>query len=367
MLKRHLFLLILVTITCARADLLQFEGPLPPDVDKPAMNAEYFRLYRLLAARQRPDMHPVHIVYLTGKESATREYGLPEWGGGGAIGSDLIVIPTAAKPFLDLGFAQITRHELVHIVLNRAYPSCGIPRWFHEGAAMTLSGELSFEENVIVSKAIFSGRLQPLSSIDSVNAFGRNRADLAYCQSHLSVLFLIDQYGIEVLSQILASARKTGSFWQGVNAVLSITPQEFEQAVRAYITSRYRLVFLIADYPTFWVVIVLLFLAASVVAIVRKRRKLDLMERLEQQDATGGQAPGKPGDTGVSEPKHFSPAPRGPFADEKPGDGNFGPEVGDDDDDYVLGDGIELEDDDEDDDADDWPPEKNDRPPQGGS
>jgi hypothetical protein len=316
-------------------------------------------------------MHPVRIVYLTGKESAAREYGLPEWGGGGAIGSDLIVIPTAAKPFLDLGFAQITRHELVHIVLNRACPSCGIPRWFHEGAAMTLSGELSFEENAIVSRAIFSGRLQPLSSIDSVNAFGRNRADLAYCQSHLSVLFLIDQYGMDVLREILVSARKTGSFWQGMNAVLSITPQEFDQAVRAYITSRYRLVFLFADYPTFWVAIVLLFLVASAVAIVRKRRKLRLMERLEQQGAATGQAPGEPDDPGVGELKHFSPAHPEPFANKKPADETFGPDVGDnewdgddydeDDDDYVLGDGIELEDDDEDEDF-----RRPDDPPDGG-
>lgn len=353
-LDKILNFIVLISFVGIRADQIQFDGPVPPDVDKAAMTAEYYRLYKVLAPRQRPDVHPVRIVYLAGKESATRDYGLPEWGGGGAIGRDLIVIPTAARPFLDLSFGQITRHELVHIVLNRAYPSCAIPRWFHEGVAMTLSGELSFEENVIVSRAIFTNSLLPLLSIDSVNGFGRSRADLAYCQSHLSVLFLIDQYSIGVLCEILVSARKTSGFWQGVNAVLSITPQEFEQAARAYVTTRYKLVFLISDYPAFWVAIVFLFLVASGVAIVRKRRKLGSMERAEQEEAESGL---RRGDAPAPAPPHAEADAEMPAGGDKSGNnvgggGNYDEyedvEFDEDDDDGILGDGIELEDDDDD-------------------
>jgi Peptidase MA superfamily len=333
---------VFVINLCA-ADQLQFEGPAPPDVDKSAMTAEYYRLYRALAPRQRPDNRPVRIVYLKPKESAVQEYGLPEWGGGGAIGRDLIVVPTAARPFLDQSLAQVTRHELVHIVLNRAYPSCAVPRWFHEGVAMTLSGELSLEENVIVSRAIFTNSLLALSSIDSVNAFGRNRADLAYSQSHLAVLFLIDQYGLDVLSDVLISARKTGAFWKGIDAILSLTPQEFELAAREYVTARYKLVFLFADYPAFWVAIVLLFLVASGVAFVRKRKSLDAMERAEQLEADGP-GPGETTDGGPIAPTAPQP-PTEQSEESRLADDN---ESWDDDgdDDYVLGDDIELEDDD---------------------
>jgi len=69
-------------------------------------------------------------------------------GGGGAIGRDLIVVPIDFKPFLEQSFFQITVHELVHIVLGRGYPGLAIPRWFHEGVAMTLAGELTLQENV---------------------------------------------------------------------------------------------------------------------------------------------------------------------------------------------------------------------------
>jgi len=344
-LKKTFFVILIIFLAGVHAQLLQFEGILPPDVDKSAMTAEYFRLYRVLAPRQRPDARPLRIVYLSPKESAVREYGLPEWGGGGALGRDLIVVPTAAKPFLDQSFAQITRHELAHIVLNRAYPNVAVPRWFHEGVAMTLSGELSLPENVIVSEAIFANRLMALSSIDSVNSFGRNRADLAYCQSHLSLLFLIDQYGIDVVAEILSSAKKTGSFWQGVNAVLSITPQEFETLVQSSITTRYRLVFLIADYPAFWVGIVFLFLVASLVTVIRKRKALDSMERQEQAD-----------DALESSPKHSAEIPGNGSEDEWLDEDEY-----DDEDEYMLRDGIELEDDDEDDDL--RPPEEPDKVP----
>jgi hypothetical protein len=213
-----------------------------------------------------------------------------------------------------------------------------------------------------VSEAIFANRLMPLSSIDSVNGFGKNRADLAYSQSHLSLLFLIDQYGIDVVNEILASAKKTGSFWLGVNAVLSITPREFEQLARSYITTRYRLVFLIADYPAFWVGIVFLFLVASLVAVIRKRKGMDRMESDEnagdgREASDGLQAP--PQSTAAaaaSREKEVSGAPLADgFEDE---DEEYG-EFDEDDDDYILGDGIELED--EEDDEDFRPPEKDDR------
>ncbi len=340
----------------APAEQLHFEGIIPADVDKTAMTAEYYRIYRIVAPRQRPDPSPLRVVYYTDNAGENFDHALPEWGGGGTIGGSLIVVPTTVKPFLEQSFAQITRHELVHAVLARAYPGLYIPRWFHEGAAMTLSGELSFQENVIVSKAIFTNSLMPLSSIDSVNGFGRNRADLAYSQSHLAVLFLIEQYGIEVLSDILYSARKTGSFWQGVQAVLSLAPSEFELLARKDITSRYQLVFVFADYYAFWVVVVFLFLVAFGVTVVRKQKKMALMEQEEKDDAIRIPAtmplviapPAPLPEPNVQPDEQIDISDETYAGEEETDDGYYGDE--DEDDDYILADGVELEDEEENDD-----------------
>jgi hypothetical protein len=360
---QNLFVLFLIIITSlAAADQLQFEGIIPPGVDKGVMTAEYFRIYRAVAPRQRPDPRPLRIVYYSEKSEENFDNVLPEWGGGGAIGSSLIVVPTAFKPFLDQSFSQVTRHELVHAVLNRAYPSVDIPRWFHEGVAMTLSGELGFQENVVVSKAIFTGRLMQLSSIDSVNNFGRNRADLAYSQSHLAVLFLIDQYGMDVIQEILILARKTGSFWGGLHAALSLTPYEFEGLYRKDISSRFQLAFVFADYYAFWIAIVALFLVAFGVTIVRRRKKLAQMEKEENEDenpapmASPTEIPAP--STADVPPVHLKESGTRPDEQIDIGEERYPDEDEEDDeyydknndDDYILSDGVELENEEEDED-----------------
>ena len=64
-----------------------------------------------------------------------------------------------------------------------------IPRWFHEGMAMALSGEIDSDAPVTLSKAVLSRKLLPLDSIKYVNRFKRDKAHLAYCQSHFAVQF----------------------------------------------------------------------------------------------------------------------------------------------------------------------------------
>jgi hypothetical protein len=343
--KKKVLLLITALAISSVANQLQFEGILPAGVDKTSMTAEYFRIYRAVAPQQRPDPRPLRIVYYSKKSDENFDNVLPEWGGGGAIGGNLIVVPTAFKPFLEQSFSQVTRHELVHAVLARAYPDLSLPRWFHEGVAMILSGELGFQENLVVSKAIFTGSLMPLSSIDSVNGFGRNRADLAYCQGRLAVLFLIDHYGMDVIPELLTAAKKRGSFYGGLFDILSISPEEFEALTRKDLTSRFSMMFMFADTYAFWAGIALLFLVAGGVSIVRKRKKLAHMEAEENE--SGEVTPVGP----LQETA--GPIASPPFTEESSPQADeqtamIGKECPDkdDDDDYVLSDEIELEDND---------------------
>jgi hypothetical protein len=278
-----LFLLIALSVF-VQADQLDCEGIIPVDVDKSAMTAEYYRLWHILAPHKRPASQPVRIVFTVEKDAGSKQFGLPEWGEGGAIGRDLIVVPTAFKPFLDQSFAQITRHELAHIVLARAYPSTSLPRWLHEGIAMTLSGEMSMQQHVVISKAIFTNSIMPLSSIDSVNGFFRGRADIAYCESQLAVVFLIEHYGMDVLEELCVSSQKSGGFSAGLYATLGLTQREFEAMLQSSINERYRFVFLITDYYAFWIAVVILFIIAFFVAHSRKRKRMQEAEASEQKE-----------------------------------------------------------------------------------
>jgi len=301
-------LLFLVAAAFAVFGQLRFEGRLPPEVNCLSIAAEYTRIYRKVAPLQRPDRSPLTIVYYAKTDTAAKKYALPEWGGGGTIGGNLIVIPTDFKPFLQQNFSQITVHELVHATLYRAYPGLPIPRWFHEGLAMMLSGELSFEENTVISKAVFFNRLMPLSSIDSVNNFSRARADLAYSESHIALLFLVDQYGMDIVSDCLIAARKKHDFWLGVYDVVGLTPREFEELSQKYIASKYKLLFVFTDTYAWWVCIVLLFIAGFIVTVRRNRKRLAAMEEKELREqqaaeaAAAAQEMGNPTDTAQNVP-----------------------------------------------------------------
>ncbi len=281
--------IVMLGIFPARAQLV-LQGSVPAGVSASSLTSEYYRIYRIVAPDKRPVKSPLRIIYYTKSHEHGTGFVLPEWGGGGAIGDSLIIIPVDFKPFLEQSFPQITVHELVHIVLARAYPGVSIPRWFHEGAAMLLSGELSWEENATVSKAIFFGRLMPLASIDSVNGFARGRADLAYSQGHLAALFLVDRYGMESLQRILSAARRSRNFQAGILEATGLTLREFEEMAGNYITSKYRLVFFVTDSYIWWAFIVVLFIAGYVATVKRNRKRAAAMEEAERLEMERSQA-----------------------------------------------------------------------------
>ncbi len=283
--KQYRFLncliVVLISFTLTSANIT-IQGFTPQKIDKATIQYEYKRIYKMLAPHSRTDTSSLIVSYYSKATRAQVAYSLPEWGGGGAIGSDTIVVSIDKKPFLEHSPYQVTVHELVHIVINRHCKDVAIPRWFHEGLAMTLSGEASERENIVVSKAIFSGSLMPLGSIDSVNRFGRFRAELAYCQSRQAMLYLIDTYGIEAMAEILDAVNRTDSFWQGFYEVLQLSEKELGIYYRKFILQHHGRYFWLVDQYLVWVGILFLFLSAYVITVIRIRKKRQLMAEEDQ-------------------------------------------------------------------------------------
>jgi len=172
-------------------------------------------------------------------------------------------------------------HELVHIVLARGYGRIHIPRWFHEGMAMTLSGELSSEEQVALSKAIFTNHLLSLDTIENLNRFDRAQADLGYAISHFTVQFLIEIYGLDALPELLHASEHTRSFDNALTETVGLNQKELQQLVNTRMIARFKYLFLTSDGYLAWVGIVLLAVVAFVTIKLRNRKKRRLMEEAE--------------------------------------------------------------------------------------
>lgn len=204
---------------------------------------------------------------------------LPEWGGGGALGQDSIIIPIdKVYAFYPEDYYHIALHELVHIALARAYQNIRIPRWFHEGMAMTLSGELSFDESVLLSRAIATRSLVSLDSIEYVNQFGKSRAQIAYSESHFAIQYMTKLYGYDMIPELLDSAKQVRKFDTACVKVFGLTVKEFDAIVKNEMTAKYRYAFLFSDYSLFWLFVVLLAAIGFVLTMIRNHKRCRALE-----------------------------------------------------------------------------------------
>jgi hypothetical protein len=289
---------------CAAASaLISLQGNTPSDVNAEYLETQYNRIEQTLAPSHPPSTAPLAIIFYTRSTRPALARRLPEWGGGGALGPDTIIVPLDVPFALDRSITQVAEHEIVHAVLARAYPKLDIPRWFHEGCAMLLSGEVSLDEQTALSYAVLAGRLPRLAAIDQVNSFDQSSARLAYSLSHACALFIVESYGYEGLRAVLARSERAGNFQVGLKAALGLDEPEFEALAYASIHKRYGLAFILGDLAYVWLIILALAVAAFVVTRVRNRRKKRAMAAQEERErlmamaareAQGGDGEGVP-------------------------------------------------------------------------
>jgi hypothetical protein len=273
---------VLVAVPALAGTLFDLQGRVPPEVTPEFLKSNYERIWKAVAPDTAVDTSAIVIIYYSKSDGRKLGVRLPEWGGGGAIGRDTVIVPIDRFPLADMDIGRVTVHELVHIALERAYGRLRLPRWLHEGLAMTLSGELSFEEQVALSRAILTKRLLPLDSIERVNRFDRFGAALAYSQSHLAAAYMIDKYGIDGVSELLGSVRSLGRFDTALEEGFGFGQQEFDRMVQAFIIDHYRFLFFLGDSWLFWTAGALLAVAGFIAVKVRNRKRKKQMEEEEK-------------------------------------------------------------------------------------
>jgi len=280
--------LFVVFILSVSADSIELhvKGIIPVNLDTLYLVRQYHRIERTIYPIGPASGEPLTILFYNASQQRKTGIFLPEWGGGGALGKDSIVIPIdRPSAFYRSNMQRIILHEMVHIALNRAWGTLRIPRWFHEGVAMTLSGELQFEEQIILSRAIITRSLIPLDSMEYLNRFSHRRAQIAYSQCHFAVQFLLTTYGSDLIPELLAESRTTRRFENACVKVFGLNNKELDSLLAKELTSRYRFAFIVADYSFFWIGILLLAVVAFIVTRFRNRQKRMRMELEESVEA----------------------------------------------------------------------------------
>jgi hypothetical protein len=284
--NKYLILLIVLIISVfAGHSELVLQGQIPSGIKKDLLEKEYSRIRKCIQPNWISDTSDISIIYYTQRDQRKLGVRLPEWGGGGAIGNDTIIVPVdKAYAFFSGDYFRITLHELVHIAINRAYGYIRVPRWFHEGMAMQLSGDINFDESIMLSRAIITKQLMSFDSIEIVNRFTSVQAQIAYSQSHYALQYMTRLYGYEILPELLDSAKNIRSFDSACVKVFGLTTKEFERIVTNDLIKRYKLIFIFSDFSLLWVGIFVLAILAFVMTQRRNQKRLQKMEKEESEE-----------------------------------------------------------------------------------
>lgn len=118
---------------------------------------------------------------------------------------------------------QVLDHEIVHILLGRAFAHRPVPRWLQEGVAQVVSGEYTLEKIDMLG-----GIATPIPITSLTRGFPSDpvQANIAYAESASFVAFLFRNFGVESL-QILIDKMSSGMPFQ--DAIVFATGKHIEE------------------------------------------------------------------------------------------------------------------------------------------
>jgi hypothetical protein len=98
----------------------------------------------------------VHVTLIS--EDDPRAGNMPAWFVGLASGvSDIIIFPDRVLSYPYDSLESVMRHEIVHVALNARAGGHPLPRWFHEGAAVSIESGWGVGDRLRLTVAGFGG------------------------------------------------------------------------------------------------------------------------------------------------------------------------------------------------------------------
>jgi len=212
--------------------------------------------------------------------------GIPIWSVGVAYPNlSLIIIksPRAQKKG-HIDIAKVFKHELTHIILGRAFKGRKkVPRWLHEGLAMYISREWNFSRVSVMTRAVLTNTLIPLSSITHNFPREAERAALAYSESFYLISFLISKYGKDDFHRFIKVYSGGSDLKSALLGVYGIKWENFEGKWKNYLKIRFSWIPIFTSTTTLWFLVTMLFILGYLKKRRLKRLKFEEWE-IEEND-----------------------------------------------------------------------------------
>ncbi len=213
--------------------------------------------------------------------------GVPDWGVGCAFPSrGLVILKSPRVVTYPLQMEDVIAHEIAHVAAGRVLGGTRVPRWFHEGVALSMAGEwrLGSERSVVAAAA--AGHLIPLQELEHRFPDGATEAGLAYTESFQAVQYLMDRadlVGAEDLVTIVAAA---GDFDAALARIVPGGRSTFYEEIERFFAGRFSWATFLTGWNPLFVLLTLLFLVAVAVRVTHARRRLREWEAEEEGETT---------------------------------------------------------------------------------
>jgi hypothetical protein len=167
----------------------------------------------------------------------------PSWVSGYAIGetSTIVLFPARAQRYPHNGLAELLRHEIAHIMIHRASWGAPVPRWFHEGLAVTAGARWTFEDRARLTLGMLSSSQLNLAALERGFHGSELEIQRSYALSVAFVRHLLNEFGADTPRRIF-SAMQSGAtfeeaFLQSTGRALKLVERDFFR--RLTVTNRW--------------------------------------------------------------------------------------------------------------------------------
>lgn len=270
---------------------LALEGPAAyrPVLEELAGRAEAF-LPRIESALGVEAAGPILMVLIPPDPSpypavVRLDASAPAWAAGFALSEARVggirIAQADRYPFGDP--AGVLAHEVAHVLLHDAVGARpdALPRWFNEGVATWVQRRWGVRDVLVYSSALVTGPLPTLAEMDRAFAASETSARTAYAASFDFIDWSTDEYGPDVVREVLreAGVRPFSEAWR---AATGVPLAESERAWRRTSLALYRWVPALTGAGALWGMLTFLFLFA---AWRRRARTKEQYARWEEEDA----------------------------------------------------------------------------------
>ena len=156
------------------------------------------------------------------------------------IGASTGVIVALASPTAKdqpFNWARVVKHEFTHVITLQQ-TKFNIPHWFTEALAVTAEGyPRPSNWDDLLKERVPAGKVWSLDELNDIFRRPESPADwqFAYCQSRLYAQYMIETYGADTISKLLAAYRKNVPTLKAIPQVFQVDVETFEKGYHDFL------------------------------------------------------------------------------------------------------------------------------------